>query len=40
MDMDNQKGDKVAIRNKGGKIMAVTPVQNYTFRPLVYDNIC
>ena len=40
MDMDNQKGDKVAIRNKGGKIMAVTPVQDYTFRPLEYENMC
>ena len=36
--MDNQKGDKVAIRNKGGKSMAATPVQDYTFRPLEYDN--
>ena len=35
-----QNGDKVAIRNKGGSIMAITPVQDYTFRPVEYDNIC
>ena len=41
MDMaDNQKGDKVVIRNKGGRILAVTPVQDYTFRPVEYDGIC
>ena len=41
MDMgDDQKGDKVVIRNKGGRILAVTPVQDYTFRPVEYDGIC
>ena len=40
MDTEYQKGNKVGIKNKGGRIMAITPVHDYTFRPVEYDNIC
>ena len=39
MDTEYQKSDKVGTGNKG-RIMAITPVHDYTFRPVEYDNIC
>ena len=32
MDTDSQKLDKVTIRNNSSKLIAITPVQDYTFQ--------
>lgn len=39
MGTNNQKSDQVTFKNQGGKLIAITPVQDYTFRPVEYDNI-
>lgn len=39
MDVEDQKYDKVMIRNKSGQLIAVTTVQDYTFRPVKYDDM-
>lgn len=39
MDTDNQILDKVTIGNKGGVLIAITPVQDYTFRLVEYNHM-
>ena len=39
MDTDDQYQDKVTIRNKNGRLVTVTPVQDYTFRPMEYEDM-
>ena len=39
MDTDSVKYDKVAIRNRNGRLTAATPVQDYTFRPVEFDQV-
>ena len=36
---EDQKNDKVTIVNKQGILMGVTPVHDYTLRPVEYDNM-
>ena len=39
MDTNSVKYDKVAIRNRNGRLTAATPVQDYTFRPVEFDQV-
>ena len=39
MDTNSVKYDKVVIRNRNGRLTAVTPVQDYTFRLVKFDQV-